>query len=88
MRMHSKYREEGVKELMRILKESQVPESTIKFLEASAIQGDTVHVTYDTEAHMKLRKEIEGSKAMRDLLRKIYYLDYLIFGFDTSFIDS
>lgn len=73
---------------MNVLKESNVPNSTLRFIEKSALEGETMHATYDSDAHDVVKKEIENDKKIREWLKRIYYLDFVIFDFDTTFINS
>lgn len=83
-----KDRKNGLANLMNVLKESNVPNSTLRFIEKSALEGETMHATYDSDAHDVVKKEIENDKKIREWLKRIYYLDFVIFDFDTTFINS
>ncbi|PIC44222.1 hypothetical protein B9Z55_004663 [Caenorhabditis nigoni] len=83
-----KNRKSGMDNLMSILKESHVPNSTLEYIEKSALEGDTGHATYDSDAHDVVQRQIKSDPKIREWLRRIYYLDFVIFGFDMSLIDS
>uniref|UniRef100_A0A8R1E4Z9 Uncharacterized protein n=1 Tax=Caenorhabditis japonica TaxID=281687 RepID=A0A8R1E4Z9_CAEJA len=81
-------RKGGLENLMNVLKESKVPNSTLQYLENNALSGETLHATFDSDAHDVLKKQIESDVSIREWLRRIYYLDFVIFDFDTTFIES
>lgn len=82
-----KNRKSGLDELMDILRDSKVPNSTLQFIETSALEGETQHATYDSDAHDVVKKQIENDKTIREWLKRIYYLDFVIFDFDTKLLD-
>lgn len=83
-----KDRNSGIKDLMAILRNQNVSSSTLKFIEKSVLEGDTSHATFKSEARHLIRTQIDTDKKIRNWLRKIYYFDFIIFGFDTEFIDN
>ncbi|KAF1765150.1 hypothetical protein GCK72_005102 [Caenorhabditis remanei] len=83
-----KDRKNGLDNLMNVLKESNVPNSTLEYIEKSALEGETQHATYDSDAHDVVKKQIESDKTIREWLKRIYYLDFVIFDFDRTLIDS
>ncbi|CAI5443024.1 unnamed protein product [Caenorhabditis angaria] len=79
-------RHDGIDQLLEYFRESNVPNDTLSYIRKAALEGETKHATFDSAAHDKVQDQIDKDPVIRDYLRRIYLLDFLIFKFDHTIL--
>ncbi|EYC45408.1 hypothetical protein Y032_0428g1277 [Ancylostoma ceylanicum] len=70
-----------IDDLCLILRQSNVSEPTINFIKTSITSGRTTHSTKDSKERSETKHKLLSSRYLTDLLIKMYYYDFVLFGF-------
>ncbi|CAJ0596050.1 unnamed protein product [Cylicocyclus nassatus] len=70
-----------IDDLLRILRKNNVSDKSRKFIRASLSSGRTSHSTHESAEQLQTRTAILSSNYLTNLLVKMYYYDFTIFGF-------
>ncbi|CAB3405356.1 unnamed protein product [Caenorhabditis bovis] len=81
-------RQNGLNDLLKLFREQNVPNSTIDYIRKNAMEKATPHSTFSSSEKKRILKLIADDRAIRDYLRRIYYLDFIIFDFDARQLDD
>ncbi|RCN45838.1 hypothetical protein ANCCAN_08135 [Ancylostoma caninum] len=70
-----------IDKLLTILKKHKVSEKSINFIRTSVASGRTSHSTKDSVERQETKNTILSSEYLTDLLIKMYFYDFVLFGF-------
>ncbi|WKX88893.1 hypothetical protein Q1695_008490 [Nippostrongylus brasiliensis] len=68
-------------ELVAAFNESKVPSDELSFIKASVDEKRTPHSTKDSKEHTLTRQQILSNEQLLNLLIKMYFYDFVLFGF-------